>query len=62
MFTKNKLINQLRDKNNKLEDKLKAVMKFVEKGPLPDINAGEDYQRSIDDWLGKLMNILEAEA
>jgi len=25
------------------------------------MNTGEDYQRYIDDWLGKLMNVLEAD-
>lgn len=61
MVTKNQIIAHLRAKNKELEDKLKAVKKLVEKGPHPDINTWEDYQRSIDDWLGKLMNVLEAE-
>ncbi len=40
MLTENKFINQLKDKNRKLEDKLKAVKKLVEKGPHPDEQMG----------------------
>ncbi len=46
----------------KLQEQLEAVKKFVEKGPLLDVETLEDCQQAVDDWLGKLMNVLEAEA
>ena len=45
----------------KLKDKIEAVKKLVEKGPLINVDILEDCQQVVDDWLGKLMNILEAE-
>ena len=60
-FSKHEVINNLRREKNKLEAKLKAIKKFVEKGPLLHVDTLADCQQSVDDWLGKLMNILEAE-
>ncbi len=48
---------ELLDKAKKLEE----VKKFVEKGPSLNVDTLEDCQQVIDDWLGKLMNILEAD-
>jgi len=48
--------NELLEKAKKLE----AVKKFVEKGPSLDVDTLEDCQQVVDDWLGKLMNIIEA--
>jgi len=41
------------------EQKLEAVKKFVEKGPCGRTSTLQDYLQAVDDWLGKLMNILE---
>ena len=41
--------------------KLKVIKKLVETGPSPHMNTLEDYQQAVDDWLGKMMNILEGE-
>ncbi len=49
--------NELLEKAEKLE----AVKNFVEKGPSLDVDTVEDCQQVVDDWLGKLMNILEAD-
>ena len=43
-------------------EKLETIKKLVEEGPHPDANTLEDWQQAVDDWLGKLMNILEAES
>ena len=60
VYSNRAVADNLRTQIQKLKDKIEAAKKLVEKGPNPD-NTGEDYQRSLDDWLGKLMNILEAE-
>ena len=41
--------------------KLEAVKKLVEKGPSLNVDTLEYCQQVVDDWLGKLMNVLEAE-
>ena len=48
--------NELIEKAKKLEE----VKKFVENGPSLNVDTLEDCQQVIDDWLGKLMNIIEA--
>ena len=45
----------------KLQEQLEAVKKFVEKGPFLNVETLEDCRQAVDDWLGKLMNVLEAE-
>ena len=52
-----KELKELEEKAKKLE----AIKKLVETGPYPHMNTWEDYQRAVDDWLGKMMNVLEAE-
>jgi len=42
-------------------DKLKAIKKLVEKGPSLNVDTLEDCQQFVDDWLGKMMNVLEGE-
>ncbi|MBA7620098.1 hypothetical protein ES703_27442 [subsurface metagenome] len=42
-------------------EKQEAVKKLVEKGPLLNVDTLTDCQQAVDDWLGKLMNVLEAE-
>ena len=44
-----------------LEDQIKAAKKLVETGPVLHVDTLEDYRRAVDDWLGKMMNVLEAE-
>jgi len=51
----------LRIQVRKLKDKIEAVKKLVEKGPILNVDTLEDCQQVVDDWLGKLMNVLEAE-
>ncbi len=47
-------------RDKELEDKLETVKKLVEKGPSLNVDTLEDCQQAVDDWLGKLMNVLEA--
>ncbi len=54
---RNEEYNELLEKAEKLE----AVKKFVEKGPSLNVDTLEECQQVIDDWLGKLMNILDAD-
>ncbi len=42
-------------------EKQEAVKKLVEKGPLLNVDTLADCQQAVDDWLGKLMNVLEGE-
>ncbi len=42
-------------------DKLKVIKKLVEKRSSLHMSTLEDYQQAVDDWLGKMMNILEGE-
>jgi len=42
-------------------DKLKVIKKLVEKGPSLNVDTLEDCQQVVDDWLGKMMNVLEGE-
>ena len=44
-----------------LEDKVKAARNLVAIGPLLNVDKLEDCQQAVDDWLGKVMNVLEAE-
>jgi len=67
MFSKNQVINNLRDKNNKLKGKLEAVKKHYEKIPgltIPFLNYEEkaikEYIQDITIWrdeLGKILGI-----
>lgn len=38
---------------------LEAVKKLVAKGPLVNVDTLEECQLAVDDWLGKMMNVLE---
>ena len=40
---------------------LEAVKKVVEKGLSLNVDTVEDCQQVVDDWRGKLMNIIEAD-
>ena len=42
-------------------DKLKVIKKLVEKRSSLHMNTLEDYQQAVDDWWGRMMNILEGE-
>jgi len=53
-------ITYLEAEIKRVNNVLEAVKKLVEKGPYPYMNTWDDYQRAIDDWMGKLMNVLEA--
>ena len=55
------ILQDLTTKNQEQYEQLEAVKKFVEKGPSINVDTLEDCQQMIDDWLGKLMNILEAD-
>jgi len=44
-----------------LETKLKATIFLVASGPLLNVETLEDCQQAVDDWLGKVMNVLEGE-
>ncbi len=61
VFNNREVADNLRIQVRKLKDKIEAVKKLVEKGPLLNVDTLEDCQQVVDDWLGKLMNILEAE-
>ncbi len=53
---------EVKAEGDRLNEQLEVVKKFVEKGPSLNVKTLEDCQQAVDDWLGKLMNILEAEA
>ena len=61
VYSNRAVADNLRTQVRKLKDKIEAVKKLVEKGPLLNVDTLEDCQQVVDDWLGKLMNILEAE-
>jgi len=44
-----------------LENKIKAAIFLVASGPLINVDKLEDCKQAVDDWLGKIMNVLEAE-
>ncbi len=44
-----------------LENKIEAATKLVASGPRINVDKLEDCQQAVDDWLGKMMNVLEAE-
>jgi len=46
---------------DEFRDKLKVIKKLVEKRSSLYMSTLEDYQQAVDDWLGKMMNILEGE-
>lgn len=60
-FSKHEVINNLRRERTKLEDKLKAVKNLVKTGPALNVETLGEVQQVVDDWLGKLMNVLGAE-
>jgi hypothetical protein len=65
MFSKNQVINNLRDKNNELKGKLEAVKKLYENIPvisMPSLTCEEDaikeYIRDMTIWGEKLQKLL----
>ena len=40
-------------------DKIKAALKLVMIGPVLHVDTLAECQQSVDDWLGKMMNVLE---
>ena len=46
---------------DEFRDKLKVIKKLVEKRSSLHMSTLKDYQQAVDDWLGKMMNILEGE-
>jgi len=44
-----------------LENKLGDARRFVASGPPLNVDTLEDCQQAVDDWLGKLINVLEAD-
>jgi len=44
-----------------LENKIQAAKRLAASGPLVNVETLEDCQQSVDDWLGKMMNVLEDE-
>jgi len=44
-----------------LENKIEAATELAKSGPLINVDKLEDCQQAVDDWLGKMMNVLEAE-
>ena len=44
-----------------LENKIETATELVKSGPLINVDTLEDCQQAVDDWLGKMMNVLEAE-
>ncbi len=43
----------------KAYEQLAVFKKLVVKGPLVNVDTVEECQQSVDDWLGKMMNVLE---
>jgi len=44
-----------------LENKIENATKLVASGPSLNVDTLEDCQQAVDDWLGKIMNVLETE-
>ncbi len=44
-----------------LENKIGAAKRLFAIGPLLNVETLEDCQQAVDDWLGKMMNVLETE-
>lgn len=59
MLTKDEVIVQLRSMNQRQKDTLKAVKNLVKTGPALNVETLGEVQQVVDDWLGKLMNVLE---